>query len=48
MRDRAAMFDLTAFCIFDVVGEDALESVQKVRGSADERAGRPRDLQRRC
>src|SRR5206468_3153652 len=30
MRDRAAMFDLTAFCIFDVVGPDALESVQKV------------------
>jgi glycine/D-amino acid oxidase-like deaminating enzyme len=30
MRDRAAMFDLTAFCIFDVVGTDALESVQKV------------------
>ena len=30
MRDRAAMFDLTAFCIFDVVGADALESVQKV------------------
>jgi glycine cleavage system aminomethyltransferase T/glycine/D-amino acid oxidase-like deaminating enzyme len=30
MRDRAAMFDLTAFCIFDVVGNDALESVQRV------------------
>src|SRR6476660_2449471 len=30
MRDRAAMFDLTAFSIFDVVGTDALESVQKV------------------
>jgi glycine cleavage system aminomethyltransferase T/glycine/D-amino acid oxidase-like deaminating enzyme len=30
MRDRAAMFDLTAFSIFDVVGDDALESVQKV------------------
>ncbi len=30
MRDRAAMFDLTAFSIFDVVGADALESVQKV------------------
>src|SRR3954447_26810375 len=30
MRDRAAMFDLTAFCIFDVVGTDALDSVQKV------------------
>ncbi len=30
MRDRAAMFDLTAFSIFDVVGPGALESVQKV------------------
>jgi len=30
MRERAAMFDLTAFCVFDVVGSDALESVQQV------------------
>jgi glycine cleavage system aminomethyltransferase T/glycine/D-amino acid oxidase-like deaminating enzyme len=30
MRDRAAIFDLTAFCIFDVVGPGALESVQRV------------------
>jgi len=30
MRDRAAMFDLTAFCIFDVVGPGALECVQQV------------------
>jgi glycine cleavage system aminomethyltransferase T/glycine/D-amino acid oxidase-like deaminating enzyme len=30
MRDRAAMFDLTAFCIFDVTGPGALETVQKV------------------
>ncbi|MDQ3893165.1 MAG: FAD-dependent oxidoreductase [Actinomycetota bacterium] len=30
MRDRAGMFDLTAFCIFDVVGAAALEVVQKV------------------
>ncbi len=30
MRDRAAMFDLTAFCIFDVVGPRALEVVQQV------------------
>jgi glycine cleavage system aminomethyltransferase T len=30
MRDRAAMFDLTAFCIFDVLGPGALESVQQV------------------
>jgi glycine cleavage system aminomethyltransferase T/glycine/D-amino acid oxidase-like deaminating enzyme len=30
MRDRAAMFDLTAFSIFDVKGPSALEVVQKV------------------
>ena len=30
MRDRAAMFDLTSFCVFDVVGPGALECVQKV------------------
>jgi glycine cleavage system aminomethyltransferase T/glycine/D-amino acid oxidase-like deaminating enzyme len=30
MRERAAMFDLTAFCIFDVVGPGALECVQRV------------------
>jgi glycine cleavage system aminomethyltransferase T/glycine/D-amino acid oxidase-like deaminating enzyme len=30
MRDRVAMFDLTAFCVFDVVGPGALESVQRV------------------
>src|SRR3954467_13305548 len=30
MRDRAALFDLTAFCIFDVIGPGALESVQRV------------------
>ncbi|HEV7132190.1 MAG TPA: FAD-dependent oxidoreductase [Gaiellaceae bacterium] len=30
MRDRAAMFDLTAFCIFDVKGPGALDAVQKV------------------
>src|SRR4029079_8092552 len=30
MRDRAAMFDLTAFCIFDIVGANALDSVQQV------------------
>jgi glycine cleavage system aminomethyltransferase T/glycine/D-amino acid oxidase-like deaminating enzyme len=30
MRERAAMFDLTAFCVFDVVGPGALESVQRV------------------
>ena len=30
MRDRAAMFDLTSFCVFDVVGPGALECVQRV------------------
>jgi glycine cleavage system aminomethyltransferase T/glycine/D-amino acid oxidase-like deaminating enzyme len=30
MRDRAAMFDLTAFCIFDVAGPGALAVVQEV------------------
>src|SRR4051812_17864436 len=30
MRERAAIFDLTAFCVFDVVGPGALESVQRV------------------
>jgi glycine cleavage system aminomethyltransferase T/glycine/D-amino acid oxidase-like deaminating enzyme len=30
MRERAAMFDLSAFCIFDVAGEGALDAVQRV------------------
>ena len=30
MRDRAAMFDLTAFCVFDVLGPGALAAVQRV------------------
>ena len=30
MRDRAAMFDLSAFCIFDVTGPGALDLVQRV------------------
>jgi glycine cleavage system aminomethyltransferase T/glycine/D-amino acid oxidase-like deaminating enzyme len=30
MRDRAGMFDLTAFCIFDVTGPGALATVQRV------------------
>src|SRR5688500_1184210 len=30
LRDRAAMFDLTAFCVVDIVGPGALECVQKV------------------
>jgi glycine cleavage system aminomethyltransferase T/glycine/D-amino acid oxidase-like deaminating enzyme len=30
MRERAAMFDLTAFCVFDVVGPNALDAVQIV------------------
>src|SRR3954451_7713035 len=30
MRERAAMFDLTALCIFDVTGPGALDTVQRV------------------
>ena len=30
MRDRAAIFDLSAFCVFDIVGPGALEGVQRV------------------
>ncbi|HET8756885.1 MAG TPA: FAD-dependent oxidoreductase [Solirubrobacteraceae bacterium] len=30
MRERAAMFDLSAFCIFDVAGAGALDAVQRV------------------
>src|SRR5262249_6777690 len=30
MRDRAGLFDLTAFCIFDVVGPGALDAVQHI------------------
>jgi glycine cleavage system aminomethyltransferase T len=30
MRDRAAIFDLTAFCVFDVRGPGALDVVQRV------------------
>jgi glycine cleavage system aminomethyltransferase T len=30
MRERAAMFDLSAFCIFDVTGPGALDVVQRV------------------
>jgi glycine cleavage system aminomethyltransferase T/glycine/D-amino acid oxidase-like deaminating enzyme len=30
MRERAAMFDLTAFCVFDIVGPGALDAVQMV------------------
>ena len=30
MRERAAMFDLTAFCVFDVIGPGALDCVQRV------------------
>jgi glycine cleavage system aminomethyltransferase T/glycine/D-amino acid oxidase-like deaminating enzyme len=30
MRDRAAMIDLTAFAIFDVIGSGALQTVQRV------------------
>jgi glycine cleavage system aminomethyltransferase T/glycine/D-amino acid oxidase-like deaminating enzyme len=30
MRERAAMFDLSAFAIFDIAGEGALDAVQRV------------------
>jgi glycine cleavage system aminomethyltransferase T len=30
MRDRAGLFDLTAFCIFDVTGPSALSALQRV------------------
>ncbi len=30
MRDRAAVVDLTAFCVFDVTGPGALEAVQRI------------------
>jgi glycine cleavage system aminomethyltransferase T/glycine/D-amino acid oxidase-like deaminating enzyme len=30
MRDRAAMFDLSSFCVFDVLGPGALDCVQRV------------------
>src|SRR3954451_21013696 len=30
MRDRAAIFDLSAFCVFDVTGPGALATVQRV------------------
>ena len=30
MRDRAGMFDLSAFCVFDVTGPGALATVQRV------------------
>ena len=30
MRDRAAMIDLTAFCLFDVTGPGALDAVQRL------------------
>ena len=40
MRDRAAMFDLTAFCVFDIVGPGALECVQRVVDAPDGRQAR--------
>ena len=39
MRDHAAMFDLTAFCIFDITGPGALETVQKVSARQMDVAG---------
>ena len=40
MRERAAMFDLSAFCIFDVSGPGALDALQTRVGAPDGRAGR--------
>ena len=47
MRERAAMFDLTAFCVFDVVGPGALDCVQTVAARQMNVAGRPRHLHAR-
>ena len=41
MRDRAAMFDLTAFVIFDVAGPGALDARAARRDAADGRRRRP-------
>ena len=48
MRDRAAMFDLTAFSIFDVVGPGRARVGAEGRRAADERPERPRRSTRRC
>ena len=44
MRERAAMFDLTAFCIFDVIGAGRARVGAEGRDAADGRAGRTRRL----
>ncbi len=44
MRERAAMFDLTAFCVFDVVGPGALDCVQTVAARQMNVPDGPRDL----
>lgn len=38
MRDRAAMFDLTAFSVIDITGADALDGVQRVAVANMDRA----------
>ena len=48
MRDRAAMFDLTAFCVFDVLGPGALDCVQRVCRAPDGREASARSSTRRC
>ena len=48
MRDRAAMFDLTAFCVFDVVGPGALECVQTRLDAPDGRQPSAASSTRRC
>ena len=44
MRDRAALIDLSAFAIFDVVGSGALEYLQRVALAEMRRRGRPGHL----
>ena len=41
MRERAGLFDLSAFAVLDVTGPGALQALQKARGRADAGAGRP-------
>ena len=44
MRETAAMFDLSAFCIFDIAGDGRARRRAARRHAADGRAGRPRRL----
>ena len=42
MRDRAGLFDLSAFAIFDVSGPGALDALQRGLDASGRRRGRPR------